>query len=134
MQLARFSCKDLTISVFPYHCRSVELDQKWTWEQLRAMQVGGNAKARAFFRAQNSGFSADDLQRKYNSRAAILYKSKISSAATEAMKRYDCSVSVILLMIVWCGPCLLQKDQLQNQTPYITTLYYTLHYYYYYNS
>ena len=39
------------------------------------MQVGGNAKARAFFRA-NGGETAD-LSKKYNAKAAMLYKGKI---------------------------------------------------------
>ena len=40
------------------------------------MQVGGNAKARAFFRA--NGGDTSDKQVKYSSRAANLYKSKIT--------------------------------------------------------
>ena len=39
------------------------------------MQVGGNGKARAFFRA--NGGETNDKQVKYNSRAANLYKAKI---------------------------------------------------------
>ena len=56
--------------------RSADLDQAWTWKQLRCMQVGGNAKARAFFRA--NGGETSDKQVKYSSRAANLYKSKIA--------------------------------------------------------
>ena len=70
--------------------RSTELDQKWTWEQLRSMQVGGNANARSFFRSH--GCSSNDIQRKYNSRAAVLYRGKLKSLAIEAMKKYDSSV------------------------------------------
>ena len=55
--------------------RSADLDQAWTWKQLRCMQVGGNGKARAFFRA--NGGDTNDKQVKYNSRAANLYKAKI---------------------------------------------------------
>ena len=66
------------------------------------MQVGGNAKARAFFRA--NGVDTSDKQVKYSSRAANLYKSKITKLvsclynpgtlvilvfqAEEAVKRY----------------------------------------------
>jgi len=71
--------------------RSVQLDQKWTWEQLRSMQVGGNAAATAFFRA-NGCQESKDLQAKYGSRAASLYKSKIDSLTAEAMKKYGYSI------------------------------------------
>ncbi|VDD79676.1 unnamed protein product [Mesocestoides corti] len=66
--------------------RSTQLDTSWTWEQLRAMQVGGNAKATSFFQ-QHSGV-LDDIKQKYNSRAARLYRVKIERLASEAMKMY----------------------------------------------
>lgn len=69
--------------------RSTELDQYWTWQQLRQMQVSGNAKARSFFR--NQGMSANmtgDLSKKYNSRAATLYSGKVKKWADEAMNKY----------------------------------------------
>jgi len=69
--------------------RSVELDQKWTWEQLRSMQVGGNALATAFFRANGCNKTSKD---KYHSSAAVKYKSKISKLAHEALRKYDSSV------------------------------------------
>jgi len=66
--------------------RSADLDQAWTWKQLRCMQVGGNGKARAFFRA--NGGETNDKQVKYNSRAANLYKGKIAKLADEAVQKY----------------------------------------------
>lgn len=69
--------------------RSIELDQKWTWDQLRSMQVGGNANARAFFRSH--GCSTEDKQTKYNSRAAVLYRSKLKNLTAETMKKYGTS-------------------------------------------
>jgi len=66
--------------------RSSDLDGAWTWKQLRCMQVGGNAKARAFFRA--NGGDTDDKAKKYSSRAATLYKSKIEKLALEAVRKY----------------------------------------------
>ena len=63
--------------------RSADLDQAWTWKQLRCMQVGGNGKARAFFRA--NGGETSDKSVKYSSRAANLYKSKIAKLVSLAL-------------------------------------------------
>ena len=71
--------------------RSTDLDQYWTWPQLRAMQVGGNAKARAFFRSQGMETDTRDLQKKYSSRAATLYSGKIQKMSQEAIKKYGTS-------------------------------------------
>lgn len=76
-----------------FQFRSTELDQKWTWEQLRSMQVGGNANAKAFFRSH--GCSSNDIQTKYNSRAAVLYRGKLKTLTSEVMRKYDKSVSTV---------------------------------------
>lgn len=58
--------------------RSTNLDS-WTDEQLRLMAVGGNGRARQFFRQhgwQEGG--ADKIADKYQSRAAALYKQTIA--------------------------------------------------------
>lgn len=68
--------------------RSTELDQYWTWPQLRKMQVGGNAKARSFFRSHGVEVTSSDLQKKYNSRASSLYCGKIEKLSNEAMSKY----------------------------------------------
>ncbi|XP_038047026.1 ADP-ribosylation factor GTPase-activating protein 2-like [Patiria miniata] len=65
--------------------RSTQLDS-WTWPQLRAMQVGGNTNATVFFRQH--GTSTADANKKYNSRAAQLYREKIKSLAAAAMRKY----------------------------------------------
>ncbi|XP_065838097.1 ADP-ribosylation factor GTPase-activating protein 2-like [Oscarella lobularis] len=65
--------------------RSTQLDS-WTWIQLRAMQVGGNAQATAFFRQH--GCTSTNHSIKYNSRAAALYKEKIAGMAERAHQKY----------------------------------------------
>ncbi|PIK56792.1 ADP-ribosylation factor GTPase-activating protein 2 [Apostichopus japonicus] len=74
--------------------RSTELDTSWTWPQLRAMQVGGNANATAFFRQH--GASTKDANAKYHSRAASTYKDKIKSLAAQAMRTYGTELKLEL--------------------------------------
>lgn len=74
--------------------RSTQLDTNWTWPQLRAMQVGGNGKAIAFF--QQYGGMLDDIKQKYASRAAHLYKNKIEKLANDAMKVYGTQLAIVI--------------------------------------
>ncbi|KAK9324825.1 hypothetical protein V1517DRAFT_316414 [Lipomyces orientalis] len=69
--------------------RSSNLDT-WSWDQLRLMKVGGNAKAREYF-TRNGGSSAlnsKDAKTKYTSRAATMYKDELKRRAAEDAKVY----------------------------------------------
>eukprot|EP00794_Sanderia_malayensis_P013014 gene13014-14354_t len=72
--------------------RSIQLDTNWTWLQLRAMQVGGNAKANAFFRQHN--LLTKDAAAKYKSRVASMYKEKIALLAQKACEQYGTNLHI----------------------------------------
>ena len=53
---------------------------KWKDSELEKMKVGGNRKATEFFNSQSDYKSGMSLQEKYNSRAAALYRDKVSAS------------------------------------------------------
>lgn len=64
--------------------RSTQLDQ-WTWDQLRAMKVGGNQSAQEYFRQH--GINQMDAKSKYSSRAAQMYKERLGQKVQEDIQR-----------------------------------------------
>ncbi|EAT37139.1 AAEL010834-PA [Aedes aegypti] len=60
--------------------RSVSMD-KWKDVELEKMKVGGNRNARTFFDAQDDWDDTLPITKKYNTRAAALYRDKISTLA-----------------------------------------------------
>nr|CAI5846396.1 unnamed protein product [Callosobruchus analis] len=60
--------------------RSVTMD-KWKDIELEKMKVGGNRTARVFFESQPDWEDTMSIQQKYNTKAAALYRDKISTLA-----------------------------------------------------
>ncbi|KAJ0184001.1 hypothetical protein K1T71_000424 [Dendrolimus kikuchii] len=60
--------------------RSVTMD-KWKDIELEKMMVGGNAKAREFFESQPEIKPAMTIPQKYNTKAASMYRQKITTLA-----------------------------------------------------
>ncbi|CAG0889683.1 unnamed protein product [Darwinula stevensoni] len=60
--------------------RSVTMD-KWKDIELEKMKVGGNRQAREFFKSQEDFDESQPIAEKYNTRAAALYRDKVSTLA-----------------------------------------------------
>ncbi|KAI8320469.1 ArfGap-domain-containing protein [Martensiomyces pterosporus] len=58
--------------------RSITMD-KWTPEQLKRMELGGNTKALAFFKLQPDYREGMSIKDKYNSRFAELWRQKLTA-------------------------------------------------------
>ena len=63
--------------------RSADMD-KWKPSEIKAMQVGGNERAKQFAESMGGAAGSLDLvQKKYGSTAAKLYKSKLKRTIKE---------------------------------------------------
>ncbi|XP_049772246.1 ADP-ribosylation factor GTPase-activating protein 1-like isoform X1 [Schistocerca cancellata] len=60
--------------------RSISMD-KWKDIELEKMKVGGNRRAREFFESQPDWDDSMSIQRRYNTKAAALYRDKIATLA-----------------------------------------------------
>jgi hypothetical protein len=70
--------------------QSVKLD-KWSQENILKMLVGGNAKAKAFFRQHGYDGKMDvDAKQRYGGAAGTRYKKKIAADASNAQIVHDC--------------------------------------------
>ncbi|KAF9427485.1 Zn finger-containing GTPase- Activating Protein for ARF [Podila epigama] len=58
--------------------RSISMD-KWSDDQLKKMELGGNIKAREFFEASPDYFQGMSIKEKYNSVFATQYKEKLAA-------------------------------------------------------
>jgi ADP-ribosylation factor GTPase-activating protein 2/3 len=59
------------------------------------MQVGGNAAAAAYFRSH--GCTTKEAHAKYNSRAANMYKEKLSTLASSTQRMYGTQVGLLIV-------------------------------------
>lgn len=74
------SGKHRSLGVHLSFVRSITMD-KWKDIELEKMKVGGNWRARLFFEAQPDWDDNMTIQQKYNTKAAALYRDKISTEA-----------------------------------------------------
>lgn len=72
--------QNLIICLF---CRSTNLDM-WSREQLKTMILGGNNRARNFFK-QHGWTNGGKVEAKYTSRAAELYRQILSKEVAKSM-------------------------------------------------
>ncbi|KAK6629366.1 hypothetical protein RUM43_003183 [Polyplax serrata] len=70
--------------------RSITMD-KWKDIELEKMKIGGNSNAREFFQSQSDYNDSISIQQKYSTKAAALYRDKISTLAQG--KSWDISKS-----------------------------------------
>lgn len=62
---------------------------KWKETELVKMKVGGNQKAREFFEDEEDNWDSMTIHQRYNSKAAALYRDKISTLAEGKEWNYE---------------------------------------------
>lgn len=68
---------------------------KWKETELKKMSAGGNKLAREFFEEEEENWDRMNIQQRYNSRAAAIYREKISTLAEGREWNYDEAVAKI---------------------------------------
>ena len=63
-------------------CRSVTMD-KWKELELNKMKSGGNNQAKEFLEAQSDWKAGGNISANYNSKAAALYRDKVTEGLTK---------------------------------------------------
>lgn len=62
---------------------------KWKDSELKKMSAGGNKNAREFFEEEEENWDQMNINQKYNSKAAALYREKISTLAENREWNYE---------------------------------------------
>ena len=91
---------------------------KWKDAELEKMKVGGNRKAQDFFKSQPDYHDGMSIFEKYNSKAAALYRDKVS--ATLFMAVYRVWAACVSLLIIFSLSVLLANNRThwcQNTVP-----------------
>ena len=74
---------------------------KWKDSELDKMKVGGNRKAQEFFDSQPDYKPGMSLQEKYNSRAAALYRDKVSTIILLSLKHKKTNFQTAKILVRW---------------------------------
>ena len=72
--------------------RSTNMDT-WTQEQLTTMKLGGNGRARLFFKQHGWDGTVEKTEEKYSSRAAVLYRQQLARETAAEMAKGGASKS-----------------------------------------
>ena len=62
---------------------------KWKETELSKMKVGGNKIAREFFEDEEDNWDSMSIQQRYNTKAAALYREKISALSENREWNFD---------------------------------------------